>query len=235
VTDPFTCGHVSEGTVRADRPAVDFERLGRSGRGPNFLVEEAVMASKGFRVTAAAGLAVGVLAVFAPAPAGAVTPDGRTPSAPAAKGGDRHVVSVEWDTSVPADPFDYPPGEVCVFPMHVEFPVNGMRDLITRYSDGSRTEFITGPLRGRYTNLTTGRTIERDLSGDGVLEFRPDGGFLLSVVGGAGIGFHGDDNPAHVYQVNGPRSVVVVDLPVEGAHTRLLQVGPYEDLCRTLR
>jgi hypothetical protein len=200
------------------------------------------MGSVRFRSACAAlGLAGAVLAVLTPAPATAVSTagvtavstDGRAPS-PATTGG-RQVVSVEWMDSVPADPFGYPPGEVCPFATRVSFPVNEQRGIRTRYSDGSSTEFITGRLRGRYTNVETGRTVERELSGDGVLEYRPDGGLLISVIGGAGLGFHFDDNPPGVLQVNGPRSAVVVDIPAGGPNTRLLQRGPYEDLCRTLR
>lgn len=139
-----------------------------------------------------------------------------------------------WEP-VPAPPFLLPAGEVCSFPVAGEFPVNEQRALAVRNPDGStRFEYITGRLVGRFTNVTTGETVDRELSGSGAFSYRPDGSFQLVVFGGALVGFHGGDSPANLLQVNGPRSVLVVDFAADGRRTRSAQVGPYEDLCVTL-
>lgn len=149
-------------------------------------------------------------------------------SAPAVPGADA------WEP-VPAPPFLLPAGEVCSFPVAGEYPVNEQRALVVRNPDGSpRFEYITGRLVGRFTNVATGETVERELSGSGAFTYRPDGSFHLVVFGGALVGFHGDDSPANVLQVNGPRSVLVVDFTADDQRTRTAQVGPYEDLCLTL-
>lgn len=139
-----------------------------------------------------------------------------------------------WEP-VPAPPFLLPAGEVCSFPVAGEFPVNEQRAFVVRNPDGSkRFEYITGRLVGQFTNVTTGETVSRDLSGSGAFSYRPDGSLQLVVVGGALVGFHGGDSPSNVLEVNGPRSVLVVDFTADGQRTRTRQLGPYEDLCVTL-
>lgn len=142
--------------------------------------------------------------------------------------------SAGWEP-VPAPPFVLPAGEVCSFEVAGEFPVNEQRAFVLRGPDGEkRFEYITGRLVGVFTNTSSGETVERDLSGIGAITYRPDGGFRLAVVGAALIGFHPGDDPANILEVNGQRSAVVVAFTADGQRTRLVQGGPYEDLCVTL-
>ena len=143
--------------------------------------------------------------------------------------------SVEGPEPVPAPPFLLPAGEVCDFPLAGTFPVNEQQAYVLRDADGSvRAEYVTGRLVGRFTNTATGETVERDLSGSGVVTYRSDGSQRFTAVGAAAIGFHTGDRPANIFEVNGARSVVVVDFAADGRRTRLVQGGPYEDLCATL-
>lgn len=175
----------------------------------------------------AAGTAALTLAAGVPTTASAATP------VPTGTGHPARSVSV--GEPVPAPPFLSPAGDVCPFPVAGEFPVNEQRATVVRNPDGStRAQYVSGRLVGRFTNTASGRTVERDLSGVGAVTFRPDGSSRLAVAGGALVGFHVGDSPAGIFEVNGPRSVVVVDFAADGTRTRRVQIGPYEDLCATL-
>lgn len=137
-------------------------------------------------------------------------------------------------TPVPAPPFDYVAGDVCAFPVHAEFPVDEQRALTRTTAGGTTYQVVTGRLVGVVTNTATGRSVRRDLSGVGLSRATPDGAFQLAVQGAALIGFHGGDRPAHQLEVNGANSSVVVSFTATGQRTRVVQHGPYEDLCRTL-
>lgn len=176
--------------------------------------------------TLIAGSTLALALTSSPAAAAAALPG----APPLAAGND----AAAWEP-VPAPPFLLPAGDVCSFPVAGEFPVNEQRALVARNADGStRFEYVTGRLVGQFTNVATGERVTRDLSGRGAFTYRPDGSSQLVVLGGALVGFHTGDSPPNVLEVNGPRSVVVVDFTADGRRTRTRQVGPYEDLCVTL-
>lgn len=137
-------------------------------------------------------------------------------------------------------PYDYPAGEVCAFPAHVEFPVSDLTQSIWSDEQGRPlfgTE--TGALVLRATNLDTGRTVERDISGDGSLIYptRDPSDFILSGRDWA-AGMHGTDLPAaaqhHWYISRGFMSVRVTSKNGQTVRRQLALVGPYEDLCVAL-
>jgi hypothetical protein len=137
---------------------------------------------------------------------------------------------------VPAPPFTLPAGEVCPFAVHGEYPVNEQRGYTYTESDGTVDELVVGRLVGVFTNVATGKTVRRDLSGNGFFRTSPDGTMLLLAADGpALIGFHAGDHPEKQLEINGAQSQVVVRFAENGQRTRLLQQGPYEDLCQTLR
>ncbi|WP_405161989.1 hypothetical protein OG203_37660 [Nocardia sp. NBC_01499] len=137
-------------------------------------------------------------------------------------------------------PFEYRAGEVCAFPAHVEFPVSDLTQR-TWYDDQGRPLFATetGALVLRATNLATGRTVDRDISGDGTLVYptRDPGDFVLSG-GDWSAGMHGTDSPAsaqhHWYISRGFMSVRVTSKGGQTTRQLLALVGPYEDLCAAL-
>jgi hypothetical protein len=136
---------------------------------------------------------------------------------------------------VPAEPFDYAPGEVCPFGMHVEFPVNEQVARTVYREDGTpRVRTITGALVGRYTNVETGETVERDLDqgGRGVIVYGEDGSQRIVALGGLGAGFRATDDPANAYLVFS--GVTVLDVSASNQKDLVVQRGGVEDLCQTL-
>jgi hypothetical protein len=132
--------------------------------------------------------------------------------------------------------FDYPAGEVCAFPSHAEFPVS---DLTTRtWTDAAGTPVIaveSGPLTMRVTNLTTGKTVDRDISGTGVITYPDPDSFVLSGNDWS-AGFHTADRPVHNQWIVAGTYMSVKITTTAGKTTRALLAlrGPYEDLCKTL-
>jgi hypothetical protein len=109
--------------------------------------------------------------------------------------------------------------------------------LRTWYDDEGRPVFATesGPLVMDVTNLATGRTVTRDISGSGTITYLDDGSYILSG-GDWGAGFHTADRPVHNKWIIS-RGSMSVQIATENGTTsrRLLDLrGPYEDLCKTL-
>jgi hypothetical protein len=133
-------------------------------------------------------------------------------------------------------PFDYPAGEVCAFPSHSTFPVDDLTQK-TWVDDAGNPVFAveSGPLVMRTTNLATGRTVERDVSGTGVLTYPAPDAFVLS--GNDWVaGFHTGDRPVHNRWIvaYGYMSVKITSTPSGTSRTLLALRGPHEDLCATL-
>jgi hypothetical protein len=135
-------------------------------------------------------------------------------------------------------PVDYPAGEVCSFAAHADFPVADLT-LRTWYDDERRPVFgvESGALVMRVTNLDTGRTVTRDLSGTGTLTY-PGSDPDSHILGGGdwGVGLHTSDRPVHNKWLIS-RGHMSVQITTEGGETkrRLLSLlGPYENLCETL-
>jgi hypothetical protein len=136
---------------------------------------------------------------------------------------------------VPAPPFDYAPGEVCPFGVHVEFPVNEqLQRTVTDAQGRPRFATVTGALVARATNIETGETVERDLDQDGraFIFYREDGGQRLIAFGGLGAGFRATDTPSNAFLVFD--GFAILDVTAENQKTLVAQAGTVEDLCVTL-
>ena len=59
--------------------------------------------------------------------------------------------------------------------MHGEYPINEQRGYTYTESDGTVDELVVGRLVGVFTNVATGKTVRRDLSGKGFFRTSPDG------------------------------------------------------------
>lgn len=208
------------------------------------------------RPTATAALAAAALTLLlaAPTPAHAAGP-GHLASAPAAAtaatataSGIPALPGVPADTSGlqgpvvthPASPsFDYPAGEVCAFPSHTDFPVS---DLTTRtWTDAAGNPVFaveTGPLLMKVTNLDTGESVTRDISGTGVITYPDYPSADTYVLSGNdwSAAFHTADRPAHNTWIVASTFMSVKVSTADGKVTRQLLglSGPYEDLCKTL-
>lgn len=191
------------------------------------------------RVAGAAALAAGALlaALAAPvqaqaAPANAV-PD--LPGVPADVQGLRGLQGpvVTYPTESPRD---YPAGEVCAFPTHTEFPVSDLR--MRTWTDSAGTPVVAiedGPLLMKVTNVDTGRSIVRDISGTGVITYPTPDSYILSGDDWS-AGFHTADRPVHNKWIVASTFMSVKVTTVGGGTSRELLAlsGPYEDICTTL-
>lgn len=206
-----------------------------------------------------AGLAAAAL-LAVPAAAGAATPAApaspASPAAPAAPAGTAPVAPADGAAASPASltppdlpglrgpvvthptehAFDYPAGEVCAFPSHSEFPVDDLT--LQTWTDASGKPVFaieSGPLVMRTTNLLTGRTVESDISGTGVITYPDPDSYILSGNDWA-AGFHTTDRPVHNKWIIASTFMSVKITQKDGVISRTLLslAGPYEDLCRTL-
>jgi hypothetical protein len=202
------------------------------------------------RPTATAALAAAALTLLlaAPTPAHAATAHPAGAPAAATASGIPALPGVPADTSGlqgpvvthPASPsFDYPAGEVCAFPSHTDFPVS---DLTTRtWTDAAGNPVFaveTGPLLMKVTNLDTGESVTRDISGTGVITYPDYPSADTYVLSGNdwSAAFHTADRPVHNKWIVASTFMSVKVSTTDGKVTRQLLglSGPYEDLCKTL-
>lgn len=179
-------------------------------------------------IPAAAGAATGGTTRAAGAGSRAVLPSLAPPHIPGLRG---PIV-----THPVEKPFDYPAGEVCSFPSHSDFPVSDLT--LKTWTDAAGTPVFateTGALIMRSTNLLTGRTVDSDVSGDGVITYTDADSYILS--GNDWVaGFHTTDRPVHNKWIVASTFMSVKITVKDGVASRslLALAGPYEDLCRTL-
>ncbi len=133
-------------------------------------------------------------------------------------------------------PYEYPAGEVCDFPARAEFPVS---DLTLRtWVDGNGTPVFaieSGALVLRATNLRTGATVDRDVSGTAVIAYSPHADAYVMSGNDWATGFHTGDEPAHRWIVAHDHMSVRVTTTAGRTTKQLLALrGAYEDLCATL-
>jgi hypothetical protein len=139
-----------------------------------------------------------------------------------------------------AAPEDLAAGDVCAFPVHVDFPVNRVvQDTWT--NDAGQPVFATasGLLVAHVVNVATGRSTTVDLDGAGDYSFLPDGSFILSGGGGVLATLHGGDSPSHelLFSAVSARSFVSVRVATVAGRTvkTVLRLsGPHSDLCAVL-
>ncbi len=177
-----------------------------------------LMTARLFRLTSAVAVALMAIAMFAlPAQAG-----GRT------------LGPEQWKPYTAQD-FTSLAGVYCAFDLRVASVKDDEEVRVdARYPDGSvRVYEFRGTLVSRFTNLATGKSVVRDLSGDGVETLRADG--KLESFGGIGpfsIGFHASDPyPQGYYRLDG---VHLVTFDADGTRHMTVAFGPEENLCKTL-
>jgi hypothetical protein len=108
-----------------------------------------------------------------------------------------------------------------------------MRTLAS-YPDGSpqEQEFV-GPLVIKYSNLSTGTSVVRNLTGTGFFFFDPDGTIRGHGLGHIGIGIHAGNvsPPPGEYVLTGSFDFV---LNPDGTRSFDVQGGTVENLCTTV-
>ena len=134
-----------------------------------------------------------------------------------------------------SQPFTVAAGVTCPFAFHGDIVEDKeyVRDLLT-YPDGSPEEQeFTGPLTIRYTNLSTGESVDRDLSGTGWWFYDPDGTTHGHGFKHMGLGVHigNPTSPPGEWIFSGTFDFV---LHANGTRDFSIERGSAEDLCQTL-
>lgn len=138
--------------------------------------------------------------------------------------------------AVPTEPFEVAAGTRCPFTLRGDV-VKDREEIRTfaTFPDGSPSvQVIRGPLVMRFTNVESGESVVRDLTGTAALVYEPDGSFTLILVHGhfaAGLGPNDQGGPAFLL-FTGTGHAVRFD--ADGSRTVVYGVGPVEDLCQTL-
>jgi hypothetical protein len=133
-------------------------------------------------------------------------------------------------------PFELPAGTRCDFTLRGEVVQRKERiRTLESYPDGSpRVQEIVGQLVVRYTNVETGESVDRSLTGTALVTIEPDGSSTLSLVGGhMSVGFGEADEPSSSFLVFTGAGHEVF-FAADGTRTASFGDGPVEDICQTL-
>jgi len=133
-----------------------------------------------------------------------------------------------------AESFTAAAGDLCPFAVRSQVLFDREYVRITdTFDDGSpKVEQYVGPLVVRLTDRRNGNSIQRDLSGRGVVEYARDGSFDFRLQGPVAVGFHpGDSLPPGYYLLSGHH---VVHFAADGTRTVTVDEGPERELCSVL-
>lgn len=150
------------------------------------------------------------------------------------------AAAVGSDAGPPWSPYraqdaSMPAGARCAFGVdtHVTMDKERIRTL-ERNPDGTpRLQKIVGQLVIELTNTSTGRTITRNLTGNGIVRYH-DGGFTLELQGGhmlVGLAPEHDAGPA-LLRLGGAGHAITV--AADGSRSLVRGSGVVEDLCAAL-
>ncbi|MPZ85141.1 MAG: hypothetical protein GEV28_34045 [Actinophytocola sp.] len=135
-----------------------------------------------------------------------------------------------------ATDFVAPAGKYCAF----DLAVAALEDeeevrVDARYADGAvRLYEYRGKLVARFTNMATGESAVRDLSGRAWTDMYPDGVTMRSFtgLGPFSLGFRAEDGyPRGYYRLDGLHSISFSDT---GIRDMTIDAGPAENMCATL-
>ncbi len=131
--------------------------------------------------------------------------------------------------------FRFAAGEVCAFPVLIEFPESKNKAVTFTDDSGNPVrQIITGKLRARVTNLATGESLAVNVSGPAFLTFT-ESGLATVTLGGRGLLFLRagiDAPPAGIFLVSGQ---LVLAIGPEGEVTEIVsRTGQIQDLCAAL-
>jgi hypothetical protein len=133
-----------------------------------------------------------------------------------------------------SQPFTQPAGEVCPFALHGDIVADHelVRTLSTNPDGSPHEQEFVGLLIITFTNLSTGASVERNLTGTSFFFFDPDGTIRGHGLGHFAIGIHAVNTtpPPGEYILTGSFDFV---LNADGTRTFTVQ-GTQENLCDTL-
>ena len=126
-----------------------------------------------------------------------------------------------------------PAGAVCPFTVTAE-PVKENLSVRYHYDSAGNVDGYEakGLLIARITNVETGKSVVRNLSGPGTVTFNPDGSYDAVVEGNFLVFFLARDNPSNQLLLLTGRTVLH-GAPT-GEKSIVSHTGPVENLCETL-
>jgi hypothetical protein len=134
-------------------------------------------------------------------------------------------------------PFTSPAGQLCEFTLQAD-PIadEEMVATVARFPDGTpKVEAYKGRLVVRYTNVETGASTDKDLSGYAVVRYFEDGAYTMYMYGPVGVGFRGTDRyPKGMYVLDGFHVVQTGADPVDRNREVLVDGGTEHDICGDL-
>jgi hypothetical protein len=141
----------------------------------------------------------------------------------------------EWEPHE-TPPFEAAAGTRCPFTLRGDV-VEDQEEIRTfaSFPDGSpRLQAIRGPLVMRFTNVESGESVVRDLTGLGILIYKRDGSFTLLLANGSfAVGLSPTDEGGPAFLVfSGTGHSVRFD--ADGSRHVRYGIGPVENLCETL-
>jgi hypothetical protein len=139
-------------------------------------------------------------------------------------------------TPLGADSFQLAAGTRCPFTLRSDVTANAERiRTLETYPDATpRLQEVVGLLLVRYTNVESGESVERNLTGTALVEYPEDGGFILTLVGGhmaIGLPPTVPGGPAYLVFTGTGFSL---DLNADGSRTITYGNGQIENICDTL-
>ena len=135
----------------------------------------------------------------------------------------------------PQPQFTVPAGAICSFALQVATVEDEViTKVLATWPDGSpRNQVYTGPYIARFTNVDSGKSVTRNLSGDALVHYgEDDGSASWSYAGPVAVAFFGSPLALGLWVLDG---VFVVDYAADGTQTLPVHVGKEENLCTTLR
>jgi hypothetical protein len=156
-------------------------------------------------------------------------------SASPARGGESdRPLPPGWERA-PQPPFEVPAGALCPFSLRFE-PVKDevLTKVLSAWPDGSpRDQVYTGTLFGRFTNVDSGSSIVRNLSGNALVHWGEGGSSATwEYAGPVAVAFPlGGPLAPGMYVVDG---LFVIEYAPDGTITLPVHHGTEENLCTTL-
>ena len=137
-----------------------------------------------------------------------------------------------WETTFQG-PITAPAGLVCSFAVRAEPVVEHLR-VRYHYDDAGNVDGYeaTGALVARITNLDTGASVQRNLSGPGTVVFYPDGSYDAVTNGNFLVFFLPGDTPSSQLLLSSGHTVLHGN--PDGTKTLVSSTGRSENLCETL-
>ena len=134
----------------------------------------------------------------------------------------------------PQPSFTVPAGQLCSFTLQADT----VRDevitkVLATWPDGSpRDQVYTGVYYARFTNVESGVSVTRNMSGDALVSWGQDGSATWYYAGPVGVAFFPNGPlPEGMYVLDG---VFVVDYAVDGTVKMPVHQGSEENICHTL-